>query len=60
MWGDGRFMSKNQLQRFCLTVRVFKKRKGKLVSLNHLRRGSESPSSTPAGSLVGSLGSCFQ
>ena len=37
-----------------------KRRKGKLVSLNHLRRGSESLSSIPMGSLADSLGSCFQ
>ena len=48
------------IQRFCLTVSVFKRRKGKLVSLNHLRRGSESLSSIPVGSLADSLGSRFQ
>ena len=39
--GEGRLLSKNHLQRFCLTMNVFKKEGGKLIAVNLLRRGSE-------------------
>ena len=42
IWREGGLMSENQLQRFCSTVKVFKGRKGKLITVNHLRRWSES------------------
>jgi len=40
--GEGRLMFQNQLQRLCSTKKVFKGKRGKLVSVNHLGRGSES------------------
>ena len=39
--GEGGLMSKNQLWRFCSTMNVSKRRKGKLITVNHLGRGLE-------------------
>ena len=41
-WEEGRLVSKNQLSRFCLTMNIFKERKGDLITVNHLGRRSES------------------
>ena len=35
-WGESRLMSKNHLPRFCLTTWVFKWRKRKLITVNHV------------------------
>ena len=41
-WEEGGLVAKNQLSRFCLTVKVCKERKGEIITVNHLGRGSES------------------
>ena len=41
-WEEGELIAKNQLSRFCLTMKVCKERKGEIITVNHLGRGSES------------------
>ena len=42
IWGEGGFVCKNQLPRFCSTLKMFKGIKRKLIAVDYLGRESES------------------